>query len=179
MHCVIFTAHFCRFAVPKRVILAFIWWRSQCRNNVGYTGNTTGQDNNFVTIPFNAVGYNTSDIQQIKISDGGAAGIGYGTETFSVWEGVPTVAEGSEFFYWDPMYDPTAEATDYYWGDSAGATASFSIAPGQQKWVRKAKKKIIEIKTMKRISVIENQCTRKKMMGQKQKEISNLIWKRC
>ena len=98
---------------------------------VGYAGDTTGSDNNFVTIPFAAIGYNTSDIQQIKISDGGAAGIGYGTETFSVWEGVPTVADGSEFFYWDPMYDPTAEATDYYWGDSTGASASFSIAPGQ------------------------------------------------
>ena len=98
---------------------------------VGYTGNTTGSDNNFVTIPFNAVGYNTSDIQQIKISDGGAGWIGYGSENFSVWEGAPTVAEGSEFAYWDPMFDPTGTETDYYWGDTTGAKASFSIAPGQ------------------------------------------------
>ena len=55
-----------------------------------------------MTIPFNAVGYNTSDIQQIKLSDGGIGGIGYGTETFAVWEGVPTVVAGSEYFYYDP-----------------------------------------------------------------------------
>ena len=96
-------------------------------NIVGYSGNTTGSDNNFVTIPFNAVGFNTSDIQQIKISDGGAAGIGYGTETFSVWEGVPTVAEGSEFVYWDPTMDLSGTATDYYWGDSSFEKATYSI----------------------------------------------------
>jgi len=100
-------------------------------NIVGYAGDTTGSDNNFRVVPFNAVGYNTSDIQQIKISDGGAGGIGWGTEMFSVWEGVPTVAEGSEFIYCDPSYDMTGEATDYYWGDATGAKAAFSIAPGQ------------------------------------------------
>ena len=84
-----------------------------------------------MTIPFNAVGYNTSDIQQIKIGDGGAGTIGWGTETFEVWEGIPTVAEGSSFFYLDPSMDPTGEATDYYWGDGEGNKAVFSIAPGQ------------------------------------------------
>ena len=100
-------------------------------NVVGYTGNTTGADNNFVTIPFNAVGFNTSDIQQIKISDDGAGSIGWGAEYFSIWEGAPTLVEGSEFFYCDPGADPSGEATDYYWGDSDGNKASFSIAPGQ------------------------------------------------
>ena len=100
-------------------------------NTVGYTTADSGADNNFVTVPFNAIGYNTADIQQIAISDGGNGGIGWGTETFSVWEGVPTVAAGSEFFYWDASMDPTGEATSYYWGDDSNAKASFSIAPGQ------------------------------------------------
>ena len=100
-------------------------------NVVGYSGDTTGSDNNFRVVPFNAVGFNTSDIQQIKISDGGAGGIGWGTENFSIWEGVPTVVEGSGFLYLDPSMDPTAEATDYYWGDASANKASFSIAPGQ------------------------------------------------
>ena len=100
-------------------------------NVVGYTGGTTGADNNFITIPFTSVGDNTSDIQQIKLSDGGAGTIGWGTETFSVWEGVPTVVDGSGFTYWDASQDPSGEATDYYWGDDVGAKASFSIAPGQ------------------------------------------------
>ena len=98
---------------------------------VGYTGSTTGAENNFRVIPFNAVGFNTSDIQQIKISDGGAGTIGWGTENFSIWEGAPTVVEGVGFFYYDPSMDPNGEASDYYWGDNVGNRASFSIAPGQ------------------------------------------------
>ena len=98
---------------------------------VGYNGSTSGADNNFITVPFNAVGYNTADIQQIGISDDGAGGIGWSGETFSIWEGVPTVATGSEFFYWDASIDPNGEATTYYWGDDTGVKATFSIAPGQ------------------------------------------------
>ena len=103
----------------------------ESQNVVGYTTGTSGADNNFVTIPFAQVSYNTSDIQQIKISDGGAGTIGWGTETFSIWEGVPTLVEGSEFLYLDPSMDMSGTATDYYWGDGAGKKAEFSIAPGQ------------------------------------------------
>ena len=98
---------------------------------VGYNGSTSGADNNFITVPFNAVGFNTSDIQQIGISDGGAGTIGWGTENFSIWEGVPTVVDGSGFFYYDPSMDPLGEETGYYWSDVAGNKAAFSIAPGQ------------------------------------------------
>ena len=100
-------------------------------NAVGYTGTTTGAENNFVCVPFNAVGFNTSDIQQIKISDGGAGTIGWGTEFFSVWEGAPTVVEGSGFFFYDPSMDPNGEATDYYWGDDVGNKVTYSIPAGQ------------------------------------------------
>ena len=98
---------------------------------VGYNGSTSGADNNFITVPFNAVGFNTSDIQQIGISDGGAGTIGWGTETFSVWEGVPTVADGSEFVYWDKTMDPSGEATSYYWGDYSCVKGTYSIPAGQ------------------------------------------------
>jgi len=84
-----------------------------------------------VTIPFNAVGFNTSDIQQIKISDGGAGTIGWGTENFTIWEGAPTVVEGSGFFYLDPSMSATGEESEYFWGSLDGVKASFSIAPGQ------------------------------------------------
>ena len=100
-------------------------------NSVGYTTGSTGSDNNFVTIPFALVGYNTSDIQQIKISDGGAGSIGWGTETFAVWEGVPSVSVGSEFFYLDPSMDPNGEATGYFWAGENSAKAAYSVAAGQ------------------------------------------------
>lgn len=98
---------------------------------VGYTSNTSGDNFNFVVAPFNAIGYNTADIQQFKIDDGGAGTIGWGSENFSIWEGLPTVVEGSEFSYWDASMDPSGEATTCYWGDSSMETAVFSIAPGQ------------------------------------------------
>ena len=103
----------------------------QSENVVGYTTDDTGANNNFITAPFFSVGYTTTDIQDIKISDGGAGLIGWGTENFSIWEGLPTLAAGSEFTYTDPSMDPAGEATDYYWGDAEYNKASYSIAPGQ------------------------------------------------
>ena len=100
-------------------------------NVVGYNTGATGSDNNFVTIPFADIGYNTADIQSIKISDGGAGMIGWGTETFAIWEGLPTAVVGSGFVYWDSSLDPAQEATSCYWGDAAGNKAAYSIAPGQ------------------------------------------------
>jgi hypothetical protein len=98
-------------------------------NVVGYNGATSGSENNFITIPFSDIGYNTADIQAIKISDNGS--VGFGTEMFSVWEGVPTVAAGSEFVYFSPIMDPTGTATDFYWGDASGNKVNYSIAPGK------------------------------------------------
>ena len=100
-------------------------------NSVGYTTSTSGSDNNFITVPFNAVGYNTADIQQIGISDGGAGTIGWGTENFSIWEGLPTAVEGSGFFYWDASMDVTGTETGCYWGDATGTKATYSIPGGQ------------------------------------------------
>ena len=100
-------------------------------NVVGYNGATSGSENNFITIPFSDIGYNTADIQAIKLSDGGAGSIGWLGENFSIWSGVPTVVEGSGFFYCDPSMDMTGTETSYYWGDASGVKANYSIAPGQ------------------------------------------------
>ena len=94
-------------------------------NTVGYDNSiTTAQGFNFLAVPFNSVGYNTADIQGIKISDGGLGGIGWGGENFSMWEGAPDVVADTEFVYWDDYNG------GYYWSDENGGQA-FSIAPGQ------------------------------------------------
>ena len=80
-------------------------------------------------MPFSSVGYNTADIQSIKITGGE---VGFLGEIFSIWEGVPTVVSGSEFVYCHPSLDPKGIATECYWGD--GETfekVDYSIAPGQ------------------------------------------------
>jgi hypothetical protein len=84
---------------------------------------TTIADNNFTGNPFPTA----IDIQNISIDDGGAGTIGWGTETFAVWEGVPTVVDGSEFFYYDPAADVTGTETTYYWGDASGEKVTYSI----------------------------------------------------
>ena len=100
-------------------------------NVVGYNTGSTGADNNFITIPFSDVGYNTTDIQAIKLSDGGAQSIGWGGEIFTIWEGVPVLRSDAGFMYFDPGLDPAGEAEDYYWGDADGNKVTYSIAPGQ------------------------------------------------
>ena len=100
-------------------------------NTVGYTSATSGADNNFITVPFNAVGYNTADIQQIGISDGGAMSIGWGQETFAIWAGLPSVVDGTSYQYLDPVNDITGQATGYYWGNDSYEPVAFSVAPGQ------------------------------------------------
>ena len=103
----------------------------ESQNVVGYSTSESNEASNFRTVAFNTLGCNTADIQQIKISDNNAGGIGWGTETFSIWEGAPTVVEGSGFVYYDPSMDPNGEATGYYWGDATGNAASFMIPVGQ------------------------------------------------
>ena len=88
---------------------------------------TSIQDNNFTGNPFPA----PIDIQSISIDDDGAGTIGWGTENFSIWEGVPTVAEGSEFYYLDKTMDLSGEATGYYWGNENFEKATYSIPAGQ------------------------------------------------
>ena len=88
---------------------------------------TTVAENNFTGNPFPSA----IDIQSIRISDDGAGTIGWGTENFSIWEGLPTAVEGSGFLYLDPSMDPNGEATDYYWGDENANKATYSIPAGQ------------------------------------------------
>ena len=93
----------------------------------GQVAFTSIQDNNFTGNPFSA----PIDIQSIKISDGGQGTIGWGTEMFSVWEGLPTVASGSEFLYYDPSMDPNGVEEGYYWSTPEGNKVTYSIPAGQ------------------------------------------------
>ena len=101
-------------------------------NVVGYAAAPDSVEQcNFLSIGFNSIGYNTCDIQQIKISDGGAGSIGWGTETFALWAGAPDVVAGSGAVYYDPSMDPNGKETDYYWADGEGNRVAFSILPAQ------------------------------------------------
>ena len=103
----------------------------ESKNVVGFNTDTTGDGCNFYSPAFVAVGYDTVDIQQIVLDDGGAGSIGWGTEDFSIWAGAPDAVAGSGFIYWDASMDPAGEALTCYWGDGSCAKATYAIAAGQ------------------------------------------------
>ena len=84
--------------------------------------------NNFVTAPFFSIGYNTTDIQDIKLVGSG----GWMTETFQIWEGLPTVVDGASFVWagteWNEDY---SIATKGEWQNGDTTPAVFSIPAGQ------------------------------------------------
>ena len=98
-------------------------------NAVGYNSSQLGNQNNFKTVVFNTVGYNTADVQDIKL----VGSQGYGTEFFNVWEGLPTAVEGVDFMWVGTAWDEqTGLATDGYWMDmSTYGEAIFSVPQGQ------------------------------------------------
>lgn len=96
---------------------------------VGYAkGEMKASGNNFVTAPFFGIGYNTTDIQDIKLTGSG----GWGTEFFSIWEGVPTVVGGTEFIWvgteWNEDF---SVAISGEWQNDMSESAVFSIPGGQ------------------------------------------------
>ena len=97
---------------------------------VGYSsGDVKVSGNNFVTAPFATVGYNTTDIQDLKLVGSG----GWGTETFAIWEGLPITVDGTEFLWvgteWDQETGSIAIKGE--WQNYDTTPAVFSIPGGQ------------------------------------------------
>ena len=82
--------------------------------------------NNFKTVAFNTVGYNTADVQDIKLT----GSQGYGTEFFYVWEGLPTADETVNFMCLGTEWDDSGFATDGYWYDMIeDVEANYQVQP--------------------------------------------------
>ena len=98
-------------------------------NIVGYmNGDINASGNNFITAPFFGIGYNTTDIQDIKL----VGSSGYMTETFAIWEGVPSVVADTEFLWMGTEWNEDfSVATKGEWTTYGGETAEFSIPGGQ------------------------------------------------
>ena len=90
-------------------------------------GEIKASGNNFVTTPFADVGYNTTDIQNIKL----VGSQGYMGETFAIWEGVPSVVADTEFAWMGTEWDENGIATKGMWATYGGEEAAFSIPAGQ------------------------------------------------
>ena len=96
-------------------------------NVVGYTTKAAGANLNWYAPQFFTVGANTTDINDIKLDDGGTGTVGWG-DSMQI---VGPLGNASEiYFYLDPSMDPTKTATACYWGDDAGNAVDVTLKPG-------------------------------------------------
>jgi len=96
-------------------------------NVVGYNNTAARADLNWYAPVFRSIGYNTTDIQDIDLSDGGAGMVGWGDSMQIVG---PLGNASENYAYWDPSMDPAGVATTCYWGDDACNAVAISFDEG-------------------------------------------------
>ena len=96
-------------------------------NIVGYNNTAARANLNWYAPQFLTVGANTTDINSIKLDDGGAMTVGWGDSMQIVG---PLGNAETMYFYWDASMDPTATATTAYWGDDACNAVNVTLQPG-------------------------------------------------
>ena len=94
---------------------------------VGYNNTAARGNLNWYAPVFRTIGYNTTDINDIKLDDGGAGNVGWG-DTMQI---VGPMGNATEMYaYWDKSMDPAGKATGYYWGDDGCNPVDVTLAPG-------------------------------------------------
>ena len=96
-------------------------------NIVGYNNTAARADLNWYAPVFRSIGYNTTDIQDIDLSDGGAGMVGWGDSMQIVG---PLGNASENYAYWDPSMDPSGEAKTCYWGDDSCVPVTRAFQPG-------------------------------------------------
>ena len=97
-------------------------------NVVGYTTKAAGANLNWYAPQFFTVGANTTDINDIKLDDGGTGTVGWG-DSMQI---VGPLGNATEVYsYWDASMDQTGSATACYWGDAEGRPVSVSFDAGE------------------------------------------------
>ena len=95
---------------------------------MGYNNTTAGANLNWYTPVFRTIGYNTTDIQDINLNDGGAGTVGMG-ETMQIVGPMGNAIGG--YAYWIQAMDMTGTVTaPYFWADDMFNPVTLSIQPG-------------------------------------------------
>ena len=108
-------------------VCAAVTFGLESANVVGYNNTDARADLNWYAPMFLTAGANTTDINAIQLDDGGVMSVGWGDVMQVVG---PLGNPETMYCYWDPMMDPNAEATTYYWGDEMGNPVSVSFDAG-------------------------------------------------
>ena len=95
---------------------------------VGYNNTEARANLNWYSPCFRSIGYNTTDINDIKLDDGGVGSVGWGDNMQIVG---PLGNATTIYCYWDPSMDMSeTPKTTYYWGDDLGTPVSVQLEPG-------------------------------------------------
>ena len=94
---------------------------------MGYNNTTARGNLNWYAPVFRTIGYNTTDINDINLNDGGVSTVGWGDSMQIVG---PLGNASAMYFYWDKSIDVTQTATTYYWGDDTGTAVNVTLDPG-------------------------------------------------
>ena len=95
---------------------------------VGYNNTAARANLNWYAPCFRSIGVNTTDINDIKLDDGGAGNVGWGDNMQIVG---PLGNATTIYCYWDPSMDMSeTPKTTYYGGDDAGTPVEVSLDEG-------------------------------------------------
>ena len=75
---------------------------------VGYASTAARANLNWYSPVFRTIGYNTTDINEVNLDDGGAGEVGWGDSMQIVG---PLGSASEAYFYWDKSMDMTATVT--------------------------------------------------------------------
>ena len=85
-------------------------------NIVGYNNTAARANLNWYSPVFRSVGYNTTDINDIQLNDGGAGTVGWGDSMQIVG---PLGSASEMYAYWDKSMNPAGEDAGNFWSDGS------------------------------------------------------------
>ena len=94
---------------------------------VGYNNTAARGNLNWYAPCFRSIGFNTTDINDIQLNDGGVGNVGWGDSMQIVGPlGNPSAA----YFYWDKSMNPNGEEAGNFWADDNLEPVDLTLAPG-------------------------------------------------
>ena len=94
---------------------------------VGYASTAARANLNWYSPVFRTIGYNTTDINEVNLDDGGTGEVGWG-DSMQI---VGPLGNASEmYFYYDKSMNPAGEKAGNFWGDAELNPVDITLEPG-------------------------------------------------
>ena len=94
---------------------------------VGYASTAARANLNWYSPVFRTIGYNTTDINEVNLDDGGAGEVGWGDSMQIVG---PLGSASEMYLYYDKSMNPAGEDAGNFWGDDSGTPVNVVFDAG-------------------------------------------------